>query len=165
VLPLPAAFLLLIAAAPTAAPVTSPTSDEAKATALPSLPLDALVASGPHGLEASPQARALDGRRVRLVGHMAHLEEAPAGAFYLAPRPVECDEGGGGTADLPPDAVRVVVRSAGEAPVRWLPGLIEVTGRLQVGPAADAEGRVASFQLVLDRAADLAASPAPPAAP
>jgi hypothetical protein len=93
---------------------------------------------------------------------MAHLEEGPDGAFYLVPRPVECDEGGGGTADLPVEAVRVVVRSAVGAPVRWLPGPIEVTGRFEVGPEADGEGRVAWFRLVLDQPEDVgAAAPAP----
>jgi hypothetical protein len=90
---------------------------------------------------------------------MAHLEEAPGGAFYLAARPVECDEGGGGTADLPPEVVRVVVRSAAGTPVRWLPGPIEVTGRFEVGAQADADGQVAWFRLVLDRLDELAATP------
>jgi hypothetical protein len=90
---------------------------------------------------------------------MAFLEEAPAGVFYLAATPVHGDEAAGGTADLPPDAVRVQVRSAAGAPVRWRPGLIEVTGRLQVGSQADAEGRVSWFHLVLDRPEDLAGRP------
>jgi hypothetical protein len=140
---LPIALLLLLQAA-------------APAEGLPSLPIDGLAVAGPAGLEPSPRACALDGRRVRLVGHMALLEEAPGGVFYLAATPVLGDEGGGGTADLPPDAVRVQVRSAAGAPVRWVPGLIEVTGRLEVGPRADAEGRVAWFHLVLDRPEDLA---------
>ena len=143
----------------TAAPV------EGAAAALPTVPLDALVASGPRGLEPSARARALDGQRVRLEGHMAHLEEAPVGAFYLTALPVECDEEGGGTADLPPEAVRVVVRSAAGAPIRWLPGRLEVTGRLQVGAEADAGGQVAWFRLVLDRPGDLAAAPVRPATP
>jgi hypothetical protein len=145
-----------------AAPAPGPTRPLASASTaqLPTLPLEALVASGPRGLEPSGRARALNGQRVRLIGHMAHLEEAPGGAFYLAARPVECDEGGGGNADLPPEAVRVVVRSAAGTPVRWLPGPIEVTGRFEVGGEADADGQVAWFRLVLDRLEDLAAAPA-----
>lgn len=128
---------------------------------LPSPSLGALVAAGPHGLALSAEARALDGRRVRLAGFMAHLEAPPDGAFFLVPGPVACDEAGGGTADLPPGAVRVEVRSAAGAPVRWLPGPIEVTGRLEVGPAADGDGRVSHLRLVLDRPEDLAAQPLP----
>ena len=126
--------------------------------ALPLLPLDGLVTAGPRGLAPSPLARALAGRRVRAVGHMARLEDPPPASFYLTARPVDCDEGGAGTGDLPPDAVRVSVRSAGGAPIRWLPGLIEVTGLLEVGAEADADGRVAFFRLRLDRPEDLAAA-------
>lgn len=146
---LAAAASLLLAAGP------SP------AEALPSLPLAALVAEGPRGLAPSPRAMALAGRRVRLVGHMARMEEPPEGAFYLVAAPLTCDEGGGGTADLPPDAVRVEVRSAAGAPVRWLAGRIEVTGRLEVGAEVDAEGRTSWLRLLLDRPEDLAGSPAP----
>jgi len=92
---------------------------------------------------------------------MAHLEDPPPAAFYLAAHPIACDEGAAGTGDLPPDAVRVSVRSAGEAPIRWLPGLIEVTGLLEVGGEADAGGRVAFFRLRLDRPEDLAAAASP----
>jgi hypothetical protein len=146
---LPTIATLLLAAAPAGA---------GDVEALPTPPLQALVAAGPGGLAPSPRAHALDGRRVRLVGYMAHLEEPPDGVFYLAASPVSCDEGGGGTADLPPDAVQVLVRSAAGAPVHWLGGLLEVTGRFRVGPEADAEGRVSFFRLVLDRPEDLATS-------
>lgn len=152
-----AAAGLLIAAtatATTAAPSPAPLPTVAN---LPTLPLDALVVGGPRGLAPSPQARALDGQRVRLTGFMARLEDPPEGAFFLVPTPVSGDEGGGGTADLPPEAVRVEVRSAGGAPVRWLAGPLEVTGRFEVGPEEDAEGRVSWFRLVLDRPEDLAA--------
>ena len=128
---------------------------------LPSTSLAALVAVGPGGLAPSGLARSLDGRRVRLVGYMAHLEAPAPGVFWLASRPVDCDEGGGGTADLPPDAIRVEVRSAAGAAVRWLPGPIEITGHFRVGPDADARGRVAHLHVVLDREEDLASSPAP----
>jgi hypothetical protein len=159
-----AALLFSAAPAPSAGtpppPAAGPLGATVSAAPLPTIPLGALVASGPRGLEPSARAHALAGQRVRLVGHMAHLEEAPGGAFYLAARPVECDEGGGGNADLPPEAVRVVVRSAAGTPVRWLPGPIEVTGRFEVGGEADADGQVAWFRLILDRLEDLAAAPA-----
>ncbi|MCM2332729.1 MAG: hypothetical protein NDI82_02140 [Anaeromyxobacteraceae bacterium] len=151
---MPTALLaaLLCAAAP---------AGPAALSELPSLPLDALVSDGPAGPGPSPRARALHGRRVRLAGHMARLEVAPDGAFFLTAVPVACDEAGGGTADLPPGAVRVGVRSAVGAPVRWLPGRLEVTGRLEVGPRTDAAGRTAHFTLLLDRPEDLGPAATP----
>ncbi len=110
-------------------------------------------ATGP--LRPSGKLRSLHGRRVRLVGFMARMEDPPDGAFWLVPRPVECDESGGGSGDLPPDAVRVVVRSAAGRPVPFVPGALAVAGVLQLGNAADAEGRVSALRLVLDRADDL----------
>ena len=105
------------------------------------------------GERLAPSRRVLDlaGKRVRLVGFMAQMELPPRGGFYLTARPVHCDEAGGGTADLPPDSVRVVVRSARGDEVPFLKGPIEITGELEVGNAVDDEGRVSAFRLVLDR--------------
>ena len=85
----------------------------------------------------SARVRALDGQQIRLVGFMAQLEEPPNGAFYLVPHPLFCDEGGGGTADLPLEAIRVLVRSSPDVPIRFIPGLLEVTGVLRVGNRPD----------------------------
>jgi hypothetical protein len=101
----------------------------------------------------------LDGQRVRISGFMAHLEVAPRGAFYLASRPVESDESGGGTADLPPDAIRVVVPSMPGDEVAFVPGPIEVTGVLHVGREEDAQGRVSRIRIVLEGPAPAAAPP------
>jgi hypothetical protein len=109
-----------------------------------------LLAPGPK-LAPSPKAVALAGKRVRLVGFMAELEDPPRGAFYLTARPVKCDEGGGGTGDLPPDAVRVVVRTAAGQEIPFYPGAIEVSGVLGLGTAADDEGRPSYFRITLDR--------------
>jgi hypothetical protein len=101
-------------------------------------------------LEPSEKLTSLDGQRVRMTGFMARMEEAPSGAFYLASRPVVCDEGGAGTGDLPPDAVLVVVPwSAGET-VRYLSGPLEVTGTLRIGGPARTDGMPARIQIVLD---------------
>jgi hypothetical protein len=109
-----------------------------------------LLVPGPR-LAPSPKLAALAGRRVRLVGFMAELEDPPRGAFYLTARPVRCDEGGGGTGDLPPDAVRVIVRSASDQEIPFYPGAIEVAGVLALGPGADEAGRPSSFRITLDR--------------
>jgi hypothetical protein len=82
---------------------------------------------------------------------MAELEEPPRGAFYLTFRPVRCDEGGAGTGDLPPDSVRVVVRSAAGEEIPFYPGLLEVTGLFETGAQADGEGRPSYFRITLDQ--------------
>ena len=67
------------------------------------------------------------------------------------PGPVRCDEGGGGTGDLPPDSVLVIARSATGQELPFYPGAIEVTGVLDLGSAADDAGRPSSFRITLDR--------------
>jgi hypothetical protein len=122
-----------------------------------------LLEPGPT-LAPSPKLAALAGRRVRLVGFMAELEDPPRGAFYLTARPVRCDEGGGGTGDLPPDAVLVIVRSASDQEIPFYPGAIEVAGVLGLGPAAHEEGRPSFFRITLDRPQDIE-QPAPASPP
>jgi hypothetical protein len=161
---------LWLAAALVAAPAVpgrtaDPVAAAAEAAPVP-LTFGDFLAPGP-ALEASPRLAALAGRRVRLVGYMVELEEALRGAFYVAARPVRCDEGGAGTGDLPPDAVRVVVRSAAGEEIPYYPGLIEVTGLLETGSQADEEGRPSWFRITLDRPGAMArpSAAAPPSAP
>jgi hypothetical protein len=120
-----------------------------------------LLLPGPK-LAPSPKIASLAGRRVRLVGFMAELEDPARGAFYLTARPVRCDEGGGGTGDLPPDAVLVMVTSASGQEIPFYPGPIEVAGVLGLGAAADEAGRPSSFRITLDRPRDLERPPSAP---
>jgi hypothetical protein len=130
----------------------------------PSVPSQAQVPSLAFGdffeissseLKPSEQLRARSGQRVKLVGFMAKMEVAPKGAFYLTPRPVSCDEEGGGTADLPPDAVYVVVRSSAGQEIPHTPRALEVTGLLEVGYHVEEDDRVTHIRLLLDRPQDL----------
>jgi hypothetical protein len=139
---------LVLGAEPTSMAAGGP-AQAAPAPDLPTLRLAGLVENGPAGLGASSRARALAGRRVRLLGYMVRMEEPEPGGFWLAPHPVNCDEGGGGTGDLPPDAVRVVFRSPRD-PLGHVDGPLAVTGVLQVGNEADASGRVSAFRILLD---------------
>jgi hypothetical protein len=103
-------------------------------------------------LALSEEVRSLRGRRVRMEGYAAQMEDAPAGAFWLVPLPVKGDESGAGVGDLPPASVLVVVRSAGEQPVRpAAKGLVSVTGLLEVGHV-EAGGQSSLLRIVLDRA-------------
>ena len=107
-------------------------------------------------LVASPKLLSLAGKRARIIGFMAQMEEPPHGAFYLVPRPVYCDESGGGTADLPPEAVRVIVRSAAHSPIAYTPRRVEVTGVLEIVYKIEPDGQSSMIRLILDRAQDCA---------
>jgi len=66
--------------------------------------------------------------------------------------PCHCDESGGGTGDIPPQAIRVVLAYAPERELPPAEGRITVTGRLEVGAKTHAEGQVSHVRLVLDKA-------------
>src|SRR5262245_11872316 len=101
-------------------------------------------------LKPSAKLLGLQGRRARLVGFMAQMEQPPSGAFYLCPMPVYADESGGGTADLPVGSVRVIVRSAKGKKIPFIARPIEVMGILEVGARAEEDGTVSSVRLILD---------------
>jgi hypothetical protein len=111
----------------------------------------------PSARDLQPSARllSLEGKRVRLVGFMAHMVLPPRGAFYLAPRPIACDEAGGGTADLPPEAVLVLVRALAGESVPFSPRALEVTGVLALGPREEEDGRISMIRLTLDGPPDV----------
>lgn len=103
----------------------------------------------PRELRPSARLLSLAGQRVRIVGYMAQAEEPPVGGFYLCPFPLLTTEAGAGTADLPPQTVFVVVRSAKGRALAHRPGPLEVTGLLQL---ADTAGDAAPWpiRIVLD---------------
>jgi hypothetical protein len=95
-----------------------------------------------------------------MIGFMARMEIPPAaGGFYLTRRQVDCDEAGGGSADLPPDAVRVVGPAAASAAAGgsattpavqvYVPGRIEVQGTLDLGAREESDGTVSRVRIVL----------------
>lgn len=127
----------------------APAPEAAAVAAAPDLAPGELLEPGPR-LKASTRALALSGQRVRLVGFMAHLELPPRGVFYLTGRPVVCDEAGGGTADLPPDAVLVVVPGAPDQPVDFVRGELAVTGTFAVGSRPGPDGHPAAFRLTVE---------------
>jgi hypothetical protein len=114
-----------------------------------------------RGLVPSARLLSLVGKRVSITGFMADAEEPPRGGFYLCPMPLFVAEGGAGTADLPPSAVFVVVRSATGKELETLRRPLEVTGTLELGPQVDADGRVSRIRIILDRpqAGEIPSSP------
>jgi len=128
-------------------------SDQAASKELPRLDLAKLYVTNAIGARVAPEVEALEGCRVRVTGFMAKMEEyVPRGALYLTRVPIETEEGGAGTGDLPPGALRVEIpRLAGDE-IEWIPGPIEAVGVLQVGRVEDEEGRVSWLRLVVDAA-------------
>src|SRR5256885_684817 len=71
-------------------PLQSPSVDQhSPLAAVEATPLafDEFLAPSTRELKPSAKLAGLNGRRVRMVGFMAHMESPPAGAFYLCPRP------------------------------------------------------------------------------
>ncbi len=117
----------------------------------PATPLDLreLLEPGPK-LKPSAKAESLNGKRVRVAGFMAEMEEAVEGAFYLVPRPISLDESGAGTGDLPLQSILVLVPAAEGRSNPHIEGELEGIGVLEVGNHADEQGRVSNFRLRLD---------------
>jgi len=108
---------------------------------------------GPRGLEPSDKLVGLNGKRVRMVGYMAHEETHTAGMFILSPLPVTMgDEDESYADDLPASAVFVHLETADHGAVPYRPGLIRLTGLLQFGAQQEADGRVSTVRLLLDPA-------------
>lgn len=108
---------------------------------------------GPKGLEPTDKFKALDGKRVRIVGYMVQQEPPVAGGFLLSPLPVTAGDADDSFADdIPASAIFVVLPKGADTVVPPLAGLLQLTGTLRVGaremPGA---GRVAPAVLELDR--------------
>lgn len=104
------------------------------------------------GATLKPSARvlSLEGRRVRIEGFMSQMEASPRGAFWLCRTPVFADEAGGGTADLPPESVLVILTPEGAGEIDPIRGPIRVEGRLEVGRKVGRDGTLSLFRIVLD---------------
>jgi len=114
----------------------------------PTLSFSDLFVANTEPPSPSPTLVSAAGKRVRMVGFMAHMDQPPKGAFYLTSRPVSCDEMGAGTGDLPIDSIRVNVVPAPKE-VAFVPGPIEVTGILELGRQEEPDGAVSHIRLVL----------------
>jgi hypothetical protein len=137
-----AALSLALASAAAADPA-------APAEAARPLDLRALYVARGGALVIAPAVEALNGKAVRVRGFMVQIEEAPTGCFYLATHPVEQDESGGGTGDLPVDSLLVRVPELADQVIPWRASPVEVVGRLEVGREEEADGRVSAIRLIL----------------
>lgn len=106
---------------------------------------------GPRGLEFTDKLKALDGRRVRILGFMIQQEQTAHGLALLAPFAFTTHEDEYGLCDdLPSTLVFVNVPKFKDTTVPYTPGMLLLTGRLEVGPREMADGRVSQVRLTLD---------------
>ncbi|MBC8139170.1 MAG: hypothetical protein H8F28_25130 [Fibrella sp.] len=109
---------------------------------------------GRDGLQLTPKIKSLDGKRVRLLGYMVQREEPLPGILILTPVPTSVEEHESGFADLPPQAVRVVLPYAAKEPIPFTTRPLLLTGTLSVGRREEtgesASGAVSWFRLTLD---------------
>ena len=120
---------------------------------------------GPRGLAPTPRLLALDGQRVRLVGYMVRQDSTSpvTGVLVLSPLPVSMGEEDESFADdLPASAVYVHLAEAQQAlRLPHMPGLMALTGTLQLGARAEADGRRSMVRLQLDEAVSREFEPTP----
>lgn len=106
---------------------------------------------GPRGLEYTDKLRALDGKRVRLLGHMVKQSRPMPWTLLLAPVPLSLHESEYGFAeDMPATVVHVFTQRNASPIVPFTPGLVLLTGTLSVGNRQEPDGRVSSVRLNLD---------------
>ncbi len=176
------------AVAPMAEKVTPPA---AKPIELPPLPdgVEALkfgeffqLPVGPRGLEITERLRALDGKRVRILGHMVKEDLTPCNSCPVTPvkgkrplpawmefvvpgrmmfteLPAMVSHAHYGLADdLPPQTVFVTVPDKFGELVPYTPGTMLLTGVLSVGNKPESDSRISVVRLTIDSPAKTAAS-------
>lgn len=89
---------------------------------------------GARGLEASDTLRALDGKRVRVVGFMVQQATSVPGRFLLSPLPAAIGDDDEGLADDVPPALLEVTLATPQATVAHVAGLLQISGTLDLGP-------------------------------
>lgn len=140
---------------------------------------------GPRGLEINDRLRALDGKRVRILGHMVKEDLTPCNSCPVAPKKgkralpawMEFVVPGrmmftehsafvshahyGLADDLPPQTVFVTVPDKFGELVPFTAGPMLLTGVLSVGNKPEPDGRISVVRLTLDPPAPAAAAPEP----
>jgi hypothetical protein len=108
---------------------------------------------GRGGLEPSERLRALDGKRVRVLGYVVGEEQPTPGLFMLTARPVTLSEVADGPADdLPPATLFVhLVPIDADKVIAHQPGLLVVSGVLEIGNRDERNGRTSFARLRLDQ--------------
>lgn len=106
---------------------------------------------GPRGLELTDKLKALDGKRVRILGYMVRQEHAVPGMFLLTPLPVQLHDHDSGLADdLPATTLHVLVPQRRDEHLPYTPQLMLLTGALALGPREEPDSRISIARLTLD---------------
>jgi hypothetical protein len=106
---------------------------------------------GPRGLQFTEKLSGLDGKRVRLLGYMVRQEGGLPGKFLFTAIPVQLHDHDSALADdLPPAVVHATVPTCLDRAVPYAPGLMLLTGTLNIGPREEADGRMSIVRLALD---------------
>lgn len=180
-------------------PAVAPQAENVTPTARPAVELPPLPAGveelkfadffrlpvGPRGLEITPRLQALDGKRVRIFGHMvkedltpcnscpvtpvkgkrplpAWMEFVVSGRMMFTELPAMVSHAHYGLADdLPPQTVFVTVPDKFGELVPYTPGPLLLTGVLSVGNKPESDGRISVVRLTLDPPAKTAAASQP----
>jgi hypothetical protein len=168
------------------APTNSVTSNPARTNAppkvkLPPAPEDVTdlpfsetyqLPVGPAGLVFTEKVRALEGRKVRMLGYMVKQSQPMPWTLLLSSVPMTLHESHYGFAeDLPPQMVHAFTERTTTPILPHTPGLMLLTGRLELGAREEPDGRVSHVRLFVDpptpgqrkALATLASKPARPA--
>lgn len=106
---------------------------------------------GPRGLDMTDRLTELNGKKVRLLGYMVRQGKPTPWTLMLSPMPLIAHEGEFALAeDLPPSTVRVLLPRNSKPITPYTPGLLLLTGRLDVGDREEADGRHSLVRLHLD---------------
>ncbi len=107
--------------------------------------------AGRKGLEFTPEAKALENRRVRLTGYQVRQTQPIPWAFLLSPVPLTLHEREYGLADdLPATAVHVFFPRSLPPVLPWERSELVVIGTLSLGNRDEADGRVSAARVVVD---------------
>ena len=97
---------------------------------------------GPRGLTYTDTLKHLNGQRVRILGFMVRQTRPSPGVAMLAAYSFATHEGEYGLCDdLPPALLFVQVPKYSDLAVPFTPGPLLLTGRLELGPHQEADGR------------------------
>ena len=108
---------------------------------------------GDRGLAFTEKMRSLDGKRVQILGYMAQQEQPVPGMFLFSAIPVRLNEEHYGLADdLPAATMFVFMPTPRDQVVRHAPGLMRLTGTLNIGNREEADGRISAVRLKLEAA-------------
>lgn len=108
--------------------------------------------AGPRGLEPTPALLAAAGKRVRVFGYMVLHDDPRPGSFLLTPLPLTLAERADGQADDLPAAMLTVrlPEDPNGRPPPYVPGVLMLEGRLEVGAREEPDGRRSFVRLQLD---------------